>query len=103
MLEILYNTTSLVVKAWCGDEDQFGNFDPGPGQAVVIYPIDPPGFESDWYKLDMVNQTIVGNPDYEPTDYHARVRALLATSPENITMPEMWELLRIYARLLGVQ
>lgn len=31
-----------------------------------------------------------------------RAKAILATSPEVITMPEMWELMRIYGRRLGI-
>lgn len=32
----------------------------------------------------------------------ARAQAILATSPPVITMPEMWELLRIFGRLHGI-
>ena len=84
MLEILYDTAMEEVRAWCGDPNQFGNFNPKPEQAVVIFPIDPPSFESDWYKVDLVNEQIVGNPDYvlvEPFDVRAEIdeiKAILA-------------------------
>lgn len=38
---------------------------------------------------------------YQPTPDEVRAAEILATSPDAITMPEMWELLRIYGRRLG--
>lgn len=67
MLEVLYDVATREVRAWCGDERQFGNFKPKEGQAVVVLPVDPPTFESDWYKVDLENKKVVGNPDYIPS------------------------------------
>lgn len=39
-LEVLYDTGSGEVRAWCGDPEERGNFKPKEGQAVVILPID---------------------------------------------------------------
>lgn len=39
-LEVMYDTGTLEVRAWCGDPTQFGNFNPGAGQAVVVFPMD---------------------------------------------------------------
>ena len=38
----------------------------GSDEAIVIFPIDPPSFESDIYYVDLVKKQVVGNPDYEP-------------------------------------
>lgn len=66
MLEILYDTATKEVRAWNADMSVKGNLTPKEGQGVVIFPIDPPTFDSDWYKVDLENQAIVGNPDYTP-------------------------------------
>lgn len=103
MLEILYDVASLEIRAWNADESVQGNLVTSPGQAIVIFPIDPPDFPSDWYKVDLAAQTIVGNPDYDPlTPDTRRAKELLATSPAVITQPEMWELMRIFGRLHGI-
>ncbi len=62
MLEVLYDKDTKEVRAWNGDMKVKGNLKPKAGQEVVILPIDPPDFESDWYKVD--GQKIAGNPDY---------------------------------------
>jgi len=102
MLEILYNTTTLLVLAWNADTHEQGHFTPTPEQAVVIWPIGPPTFDSDWYKVDLINQVIFGNPDYLPfgPDY-VRAHDILKNSPPSIPNNEMCELLRIYGRKLG--
>jgi len=43
-------------------------------------------------------QVIIIPPDPDIS----RAAALLSTSPEAITQPEIWELLRIFGRLLGI-
>ena len=65
MLEVLYDTATKEVRAWNADMKVKGNLKPKEGQKVVILPIDPP-IESGWYKVDLVNKQIVGNPDYVP-------------------------------------
>ena len=65
-LEILYNTATLEVRAWNGDDTVQGHFNPKPGQAVVIFPGESPNFESDQFYVDLPNQQVVGNPDYVP-------------------------------------
>ena len=102
MLEVLYDTATKEVRGWCADPDQFGNFTSSPDEEVVILPIDPPTFESFIYYLDLVNQTIYGDPIPPDPDY-LRACELLATSPKVITMPEIWELLRIFGRKLGFE
>lgn len=62
MLEVLYDKDTKEVRAWNGDDKVQGNFKPKAGQGVIILPIDPPNFESDWYKVE--GKKIVGNPDY---------------------------------------
>lgn len=37
-----------------------------------------------------------------PTPDEARLAEIVATSPQAITMPEMWEAIRILARLRGI-
>lgn len=64
MLEILYDIGTKEVRAWNADMEVKGNLKAKEGQEVVIFPIDPPNFLSDWYKVDLENQTIIGNPDY---------------------------------------
>ena len=68
MLEILYDTATKEIRAWNADDKVQGNLKPKTGQEVVIFPIDPPSFNSDWYKVDLVNKQIVGNPDYVPVE-----------------------------------
>ncbi|MBA7703315.1 hypothetical protein ES703_112097 [subsurface metagenome] len=42
-------------------------------------------------------------PPIPPPDLNVvRAKELLSTSPSVITMPEMWELMRIFGRLLGI-
>lgn len=67
MLEILYDVTTKEVRAWNADESVQGNLDPQPGQEVVIFPIDPPTFDSDIYYVDLANQKLIPNPNYVPT------------------------------------
>lgn len=103
MLEILYDVNTLEVRAWNADAQVTGNFSVTPEQDVVIFPVEPPDFESDWYKVDLESQTVYGNPDYEPLSPDLkRARELLANSPDVITQPEMWELMRIYGRFHGI-
>ena len=64
MLEVLYDTNTKEVRAWNADDKVQGNFKPKVGQEVIILPISPPDFESDWYKVDLANKKVVGNPDY---------------------------------------
>lgn len=52
---------------------------------------------------------VIGYEAYEVSDEQlqrehdeARASEILATSPDAITMPEIWELLRIFARRLGL-
>jgi len=66
MLEILYDTTTLEVSAWNADPSVHGNLNPQPGQAVVIFPIDPPTLDTDTYYVDLTNQNLLPNPDYIP-------------------------------------
>lgn len=40
-------------------------------------------------------------PPPEPDPDTVRVREILATSPDVITQPEIWELVRIFGRRLG--
>ncbi len=63
MLEVLYYKSTKEVRGWCADPKQFGNFTAKKGQGVVILDCDIPG-ESDVYTVDLVAQTILGNPDY---------------------------------------
>jgi len=102
MLEVLYEITTCAVRAWCGDPSQFGHFTPQPSQAVIILPIDSPDFQSDWYKIDLVTQTIYGNPHYDPysPDYH-RACDILHNPTIPIPAPDLAELVRIFGRHLG--
>lgn len=68
MLEILYDTATKEVRAWNADDSVQGNLKPKEGQEVVIFPIDPPTFESDVYFVDLANKKLVGNPDYIPVE-----------------------------------
>lgn len=68
MLEVLYDIATKEVRAWNADESVQGNLKPKEGRGVIILPIDPPTFVTDWYKVDLTNQIIVGNPDYMPTE-----------------------------------
>jgi len=103
MLEILYDTTTMLVAAWCADPSQFGNFTPTPEQDIVIFPIDPPSAPSDWYKVDLVKRTIEVNPDYDPLSPDIRAAcAILSHNPDVITNPQMRQLQGIWGRLLGV-
>ena len=65
MLEILYDTTNNRIRGWCGDSNQFGNFYPKPNQAVVVWDVPIPP-KADWYEVDLVNETVIPNPDYKP-------------------------------------
>lgn len=66
MLEVLYDKATNEVKAWNADDSVQGNLKPKEGQAVIIWNIDPPAFESDIYYVDLANKEIKGNPDYVP-------------------------------------
>ncbi|MBA7568523.1 hypothetical protein ES708_10252 [subsurface metagenome] len=104
MLEIRYNTGTKKINAWCADPDQFGNLDRGmPDEAVIILAIEIPTDPSDAYLVDDVNFTLVFDPDYSPYVDPDTIRAqeLLDTSPDAITAPKMWELMRIFGRRLG--
>lgn len=105
MLEILYDVNTLEVRAWNADPLAQGNLLPGPGEDIVIFPIDLPAFPSDCYKVDLVDQTLIttpSRPDYDLLMSDAiRAEELLATSPAVITQPQIWELLRIFGRRLG--
>lgn len=105
MLEVLYDIATKEVRAWNADMKVKDNLKPKEGQEVVILPIDPPTFESDWYKVDLDNQQIVGNPDWIdpdlPTEDDIRCEEILSHSPPVITMPEIWEVLRILGKRLG--
>lgn len=68
MLEILYDEETKRVLAWNADMSVAGNLIPEEGQKVVIFPIDPPTIESDWHKVDLDNQQLVGNPEYTPPE-----------------------------------
>lgn len=50
-------------------------------------------------ELELFFNTVV---PYTPNPDTLRAQELLTTSPSTITMPEMWELLRIYARRFGI-
>lgn len=67
MLEVLYDIATEEVRAWNADDSVQGNLTPKEGQEVIIFPINPPDFESDIYYVDLVNEVIVGNPEYVPT------------------------------------
>lgn len=49
----------------------------------------------EWLMYDVLHITPVTDPDYE------RAKQLLATSPAVITMPQVWELLRILGKKHG--
>ncbi|KKK71351.1 hypothetical protein LCGC14_2914790 [marine sediment metagenome] len=66
MLEALYDKSTKEVLGWCADSKQFGNFTAKKGQAIVILDCDIPTVESDVYRVDLVAQTILDNPDYVP-------------------------------------
>lgn len=102
MLEILYNINSLIITAWNADASSQGNFHPGPDEAVVIFPIDPPTVPSDWYMVDLVNQVVLPNPDYDPhtPDYH-RACEILSNPSIPIPAPDLADLVRIFGRRLG--
>lgn len=99
MLEILYNIASKEVRAWNADMEVTGNLNQKEGQEVVIWNIDPPDFESDWYKVDLENQTIVGNPDYEPPepfDPRAEIDEIKAKMVTSEPPTEMTKVSNIY-------
>ncbi|GAH43272.1 unnamed protein product [marine sediment metagenome] len=107
MLEVLYDITTREVRAWNADVTAQGNFNPKEGQQeVIIFPIDPPTFNSDIYYIDLANHQILPNPDYiepyDPSLDEARLAEIVANSPDVITMPEMWEAIRILAKLHGI-
>lgn len=99
MLEILYDIATKEVRAWNNDESAQGNFKPKEGQEVVIWDIDPPTFESDWYKVDLENQIIVGNPGYippEPFDPRAEIDEIKAKMVTSEPPTEMTKVSNIY-------
>jgi len=62
------------------------------------------GFSTEAYdaaqeEIDLYHAQVVIIP---PDPDIVRAEELLATSPGAITMPEMWELMRIFGRLLGI-
>lgn len=64
----------------------------------------PNDFEQAKYLYDEATQSFIPNPDYtppyDPTPDQARLTEIVATSPQVITMPDMWEAIRILARLI---
>ena len=81
MLETLYDKSTKEVLGWCADSKQFGNFTAKKGQAIVILDCDIPTVESDVYRVDLVAQELVGNPDYAPVvrrDLEAEIDELRA-------------------------
>ena len=67
MLEVLYETETKEVRGWCADPKQFNNFSPKLEQDITILPINLEDIlESDDYWVDLPNQTLLPNPDYEP-------------------------------------
>jgi len=51
--------------------------------------------------VDEINAWNEDFPPYTPDPATLRAEELLAQSPPTITMPEIWELLRIFGRRLG--
>lgn len=102
MLELRYNTTTKEITGWCGDPAQFGNLLDRGGEAVVILDIGIPPLDIDAYLFDEASQSLIPNPAYPLIDPDTlRAEELLQSSPNVITMPEMWELFRIFGRRLG--
>lgn len=77
MLEVLYDESSKIIRAWNADREVKGNLKPREGQAVVSFANEnPPAAPSDWYKVDLANEKVVGNPDYQAeVDYQKQLAA----------------------------
>ncbi|MBA7639562.1 hypothetical protein ES703_47221 [subsurface metagenome] len=63
----------------------------------------PDGIQIDKAEYDAF---IASLPEPEPpplTPDEARLQEIVATSPDAITMPDMWEAIRILARLRGIE
>lgn len=103
MLEVRYNTKTKEVTGWCGDKNQFGNLKKRWGvEKIAILDIPIPEKTCDAYLFDKITNALVDNPAYtEFSPDYIRASELLATSPDVIKMPEVWELLRIFGRKLG--
>jgi len=104
MLEVRYNTTTKELTGWWAS--RFGNWDikllNRPDEAIVELDIDVPELSLQAYLYDEATQSLISNPSYSPPDGDiARAEELLASSPQVITQPEIWELLRIFGRRLG--
>lgn len=81
-LEVLYDTGTLEVRAWCGDPEQFGNLVAGDGQAVVVLPImvEDIAKGSD-YMIDLPGETVYPETPYvPPPDF----KALWVAAPNSV-------------------
>jgi len=64
MVEVVYDIVTKKVRGWCGDEEEFGNFNLATNEEVVILPIDIPNLETDIYFVDLKSKELMGNPEY---------------------------------------
>lgn len=104
MLEVRYNTITNLITGWWGN--RFGQhevkLEGRPDEAIVELDIYIPPLPLHAYLYQPSSNTLIANPDYTPEyDYVARANEMLSHSPAYITAPEMWELLRIFGRILG--
>ncbi|GAH33314.1 unnamed protein product [marine sediment metagenome] len=67
-------------------------------------------FDEDWKRGDEPHGTLIftdvilptAEPVSQPTPDEARLAEIVSTSPQVITMPDMWEAIRILARIHNI-
>ncbi|MBA7649171.1 hypothetical protein ES703_56965 [subsurface metagenome] len=108
MLEVRYNINTKKITGWWGN--RHGNHEAKlknrPDEAIALLDTPIPDKPLEAWLYDETTQSLVPNPDfiepYDPASDEARLTEIIANSPEVITMPEMWEAIRILARLRGI-
>lgn len=107
MLEIKYLEATGILIAWAGSpEHEGGHLEAQSGEQIAVIDCPVPEKPPSAWLYDESTQSLIPNPDYiepyDPNPDRIRLQELLATSPAVITMPEIWEALRILARLHGL-
>jgi len=106
MLEVRYNKITKEITGWWGN--RFGNEEvklkDRPDEEIVTLDIPVPNMPLEALLYDETTQSLIPNPDYTPPIADPdtlRAQEILGTSPDAITAPEQWELLRIFGKKLG--
>lgn len=86
-LEVLYETETREVRAWCGDSKQFGAYKPKAGQAVVVLSIKVANIpQGDDYMVDLDAKTVYPRIPYVPSPNYKAQWKLAQTPAAKLTV-----------------